>query len=89
MVAARRATARIVDTLTDADRFAVLCFDNSVERVADASPGWPGQWICNRFRAIEQLALVNGPGWHRIASAARGRPPPSPTRPSRGSPRAS
>ena len=39
MVAARRAAARIVDTLTDADRFAVLCFDDSVERVPDASAG--------------------------------------------------
>src|SRR5262249_30600783 len=32
MVAARRAAARIVDTLTAADRFAVLLFDHVVER---------------------------------------------------------
>src|SRR5262249_13339174 len=31
MVAARRATARIVDTLTSADRFAVIAFDDRVE----------------------------------------------------------
>src|SRR5262249_11706148 len=31
MVAARRAAARIVDTLTDADRFAVLTFDTVVK----------------------------------------------------------
>src|SRR3984885_8609126 len=33
MVAARRAAARIVDTLTAADRFSALCFDNVVERM--------------------------------------------------------
>src|SRR2546430_6155720 len=32
MVAARRAAARIVDTLTDADRFTVLAFDTVIER---------------------------------------------------------
>ena len=31
MVAARRAAARMVDTLTERDRFAVLAFDNVVE----------------------------------------------------------
>jgi Ca-activated chloride channel homolog len=62
MVAARRAAARIVDTLTDADRFAVLCFDNSVERVPDASPGLPWATDRNRFRAIEQLARTEARG---------------------------
>ena len=62
MVAARRATARIVDTLTDADRFAVLCFDNSVERVPDASPGLAWATDRNRFRAIEQLARTEARG---------------------------
>src|SRR6266511_1390901 len=32
MVAARRAAARIVDTLTDADRFAVIAFDDRISR---------------------------------------------------------
>ena len=31
IVAARRALARMIDTLTDADRFCVLAFDNAVE----------------------------------------------------------
>jgi Ca-activated chloride channel family protein len=62
MVAARRATARIVDTLTDADRFAVLCFANSVERVPDASPGLAWATDRNRFRAIEQLARTEARG---------------------------
>lgn len=39
MVAARRAAARIVDTLTEADRFAVLTFDSVVEHPADLPPG--------------------------------------------------
>ena len=62
IVAARRAAARIVDTLTDADRFAVLCFDNSVERVPDASPGLAWATDRNRFRAIEQLARTEAQG---------------------------
>jgi Ca-activated chloride channel homolog len=62
MVAARRAAARIVDTLTDADRFAVLCFDNCVERVPDASPGLVWATDRNRFRAIEQLARTEARG---------------------------
>ena len=39
MVAARRAAARIVDTLTSVDRFAVLCFDNTIEQ----PPGLPSE----------------------------------------------
>ncbi|MFD0851738.1 VWA domain-containing protein, partial [Actinomadura adrarensis] len=39
MIAARRAAARIVDTFTDADRFAVLSFDNVVERPRDLGIG--------------------------------------------------
>ena len=62
MVAARRAAARIVDTLTDADRFAVLCFDNSVERAPDASPGLAWATDRNRFRAVEQLARTEARG---------------------------
>ena len=62
MVAARRAAARIVDTLTDADRFAVLCFDNAVERVPDLSSGLAVASDRNRFRAIEQLARTDARG---------------------------
>jgi Ca-activated chloride channel homolog len=62
MVAARRAAARIVDTLTDADRFAVLCFDHGIERVPDASPGLAWATDRNRFRAIEHLARTEARG---------------------------
>jgi Ca-activated chloride channel homolog len=61
MVAARRAAARIVDTLTDADRFTVLCFDNTVERVPHR-PGLAQATDRNRFRAIEQLARTDARG---------------------------
>jgi Ca-activated chloride channel family protein len=62
MVAARRAAARIVDTLTGADRFAVLCFDNVVERPPDLPDGLAEATDRNRFRAIEGLARTDARG---------------------------
>jgi Ca-activated chloride channel family protein len=59
MVAARRAAARIVDTLTGADRFAVLCFDHVVEQVPD---GLAEATDRNRFRAVEGLARTDARG---------------------------
>ena len=59
MVAARRAAARIVDTLTGTDRFAVLCFDNVVEGAED---GLTWATDRNRFRAIEWLARTHARG---------------------------
>ncbi|MBV9445995.1 MAG: VWA domain-containing protein [Streptosporangiaceae bacterium] len=63
MVAARRAAARIVDTLTGTDRFAVLCFDYSIEQ----PPTLPRDGLAeatdrNRFRAIEHLARTDARG---------------------------
>ncbi|MEO3889100.1 VIT domain-containing protein [Nonomuraea sp. B5E05] len=59
MVCARRAAARIVDTLTPQDRFAVLTFDSVVEQafegLAEASDR-------NRYRAVEHLARVDARG---------------------------
>ncbi|GAT64923.1 trypsin [Planomonospora sphaerica] len=65
MVAARRAAARIVDTLTGDDRFAVLAFDTVVEH-----PGRPGEGggelvratDRNRYRAVEYLARLEARG---------------------------
>ena len=62
MVAARRAAARIVDTLTSVDRFAVLCFDDLVERPPDLPDGLAEATDRNRFRAIEQLARTDARG---------------------------
>ncbi len=59
MVAARRAAARIVDTLTSVDRFVVLCFDNMIEQPPD---GLAEATNRNRFRAIEQLARTDARG---------------------------
>ncbi|MET8046970.1 VIT domain-containing protein [Streptosporangium sp. NPDC005286] len=62
MVAARRAAARIVDTLTSRDRFAVLSFDTVVEQ-----PDGLGEGLCtasdrNRYRAVEHLARLEARG---------------------------
>ncbi len=59
--AARRAAARIIDTLTPADQFTVLAFADRV-----SGPDWAGAGLVqaterNRFRAIEHLfATVAG-----------------------------
>jgi Ca-activated chloride channel family protein len=67
MVAARRALARMVDTLTERDRFAVLAFDNAIE-----SPPELGQHVMpatnrHRFRAVEFLAKIEARGGTEMA----------------------
>jgi Ca-activated chloride channel homolog len=62
MVAARRATARIVDTLTSADRFAVLTFDNHIETPPDLPDGLVEATDRHRFRAVEHLAALQARG---------------------------
>jgi len=62
IVAARRAAARIVDTLTDADRFAVLAFDNVVERPAWLPSGLVDATDRHRYRAVEHLARTEARG---------------------------
>ncbi|MFI0352321.1 VIT domain-containing protein [Actinomadura sp. 9N407] len=62
MIAARRAAGRIVDTLTTADRFAVLSFDNVVERPRGLGPGLADGTDRNRFRAVEHLAGLDARG---------------------------
>src|SRR6204780_4104485 len=62
MAAARRAAARIVDTLTAADRFSVLCFDNVVERMPGAAERLAEATDRNRFRTIEWLARTPARG---------------------------
>ncbi|TDE26988.1 VWA domain-containing protein [Nonomuraea mesophila] len=59
MVCARRAAARIVDTLTSQDRFAVLTFDSVVEQ---AFEGLVEADDRNRYRAVEHLARVDARG---------------------------
>lgn len=62
MVAARRAAARIVDTFRGEDRFAVLSFDNVIERPRDLGAGLVGGTDRNRFRAVEHLAALDARG---------------------------
>lgn len=67
MVAARRAAARIVDTLGERDRFAVLAFDDRVE----FPTGLGGQLVAggdrHRFRAVEFLTGVDARGGTELA----------------------
>ncbi|WP_433293238.1 VIT domain-containing protein [Actinoplanes sp. CA-030573] len=62
MVAARRAAARVVDTLTSADRFAVLTFDHQIDRPADLGEGLSEASDRNRFRAVEHLSRADARG---------------------------
>ncbi|RKS70731.1 Ca-activated chloride channel family protein [Actinomadura pelletieri DSM 43383] len=68
MVAARRAAARIVDTLHTDDRFAVLSFDTVIERPRDLSPGLVNATDRNRFRAVEHLATLEARGGTEMLS---------------------
>ncbi|MET9068630.1 VIT domain-containing protein [Streptosporangium sandarakinum] len=89
MVAARRAAARIVDTLTDGDRFAVLSFDHVVERPAGLGEGLVEATDRNRYRAVEHLARLEARGGTEMlapleeaVALLNGRPGPmSPGRP--------
>ncbi len=67
MVAARRAVARMIDTLGDADRFCVVAFDSSVETPASLPSGLSAAADRNRFRAVEYLATVNARGGTEMA----------------------
>ncbi|GAA0578245.1 hypothetical protein GCM10010172_73850 [Paractinoplanes ferrugineus] len=62
MVAARRAAARVIDTLTSADRFAVLTFDHQIDRPEDLGAGLAEASDRNRFRAVEHLARAGARG---------------------------
>ena len=67
MVAARRAAARLLDSLTPRDRFALLAFDDRIE-----SP-FAGQGLVEasdrqRFRAVEFLAKLDARGGTEMAA---------------------
>ncbi|GHH27484.1 VIT domain-containing protein [Lentzea cavernae] len=62
MVAARRAAARIVDTLTADDTFSVISFDDRVERPDTLGSGLVTGTDRHRFRAVEHLAAVQARG---------------------------
>jgi Ca-activated chloride channel homolog len=75
MVAARRAAARIVDTLTAGDRFAVLTFDDRIDRPDGLPDGLIEASDRNRFRAVEHLARVDARGGTELLAPLRLAPP--------------
>jgi Ca-activated chloride channel family protein len=66
MVAARRAVARMIDTLTSRDRFQVVAFDNAVEVLPEA--GLAPATDRNRFTAVEALARIDARGGTELAA---------------------
>ena len=67
MVAARRAAARIVDTLGERDRFAAIAFDTTIELPPDLGTALVPATDRNRFRAVEFLAGVEARGGTELA----------------------
>jgi Ca-activated chloride channel family protein len=62
MTAARRAVARMIDTLGAADRFAVIAFDSRVETPSTLDSGLVTATDRHRFRAVEYLATLTARG---------------------------
>jgi Ca-activated chloride channel family protein len=71
MVAARRAAARIVDTLAPGDRFAVVTFDDRVEYPQSLGAGLVAASDRNRYRAVEHLARVEARGGTELLAPLR------------------
>jgi len=71
LVAARRAAARIVDTLNGADRFAVLTFDHAVERPERLPAGLVAATDRHRYRAVEHLARAQARGGTELLAPLR------------------
>ncbi|OJF11262.1 VIT domain-containing protein [Couchioplanes caeruleus] len=71
MVAARRAAARVVDTLTAADRFAVLTFDHQIDHPQDLGDGLAEATDRHRFRAVEHLARADARGGTELLAPLR------------------
>ena len=71
MVTARRAAARIIDTLTDGDRFAVLTFDDGIDRPAGLPDGLAEASDRNRYRAVEYLVRVDAGGGTELLAPLR------------------
>ena len=65
MVAARRALARMIDTLTSRDRFHVIAFDNQVEVLPDVRP--VAATDRNRYQALECLGKIEARGGTELA----------------------
>jgi len=64
MVAARRALARMIDTLTSRDRFSVIAFDDRIENIPGSLAPASDR---TRFRAVEQIAKIDARGGTELA----------------------
>jgi len=69
IAAARRAAARLIDTLTERDRFGLILFDNELEEPAPSAGQLVPATDRVRFRAVEFLARVEARGGTEIAPA--------------------
>lgn len=69
MVAARRALGRMIDTLTDRDRFTVLAFDNTLESPPDAAGRMLAGTDRDRWRTLEWLGTVDSRGGTEMGPA--------------------
>jgi Ca-activated chloride channel family protein len=65
MLAARRATARMIDTLTSRDRFQVIAFDTNVEELPEPQAVYATDR--NRYLAVEMLSRVDARGGTEMA----------------------
>jgi Ca-activated chloride channel homolog len=68
MVAARRAVARMVDSLSGRDRFAVLAFDNRIESPPELGAGLRPASDGDRFQAVEFLSRLDARGGTEMAA---------------------
>ncbi|HET9557256.1 MAG TPA: VWA domain-containing protein, partial [Actinomycetota bacterium] len=68
MVAARRAVARMVDSLTERDRFGLLAFDNVVETPPAVPAGLTVAGDHARFQAVEFLSRLGARGGTEMAA---------------------
>ncbi|MBL8622621.1 MAG: VWA domain-containing protein [Myxococcales bacterium] len=71
MVAARRAAARIVDSLTERDRLAVIAFDNQCELPRPHGGALVPATDRHRFEAVQFLAGVDARGGTELAEPLR------------------
>jgi Ca-activated chloride channel family protein len=67
MVAARRALARMVETLTDRDRFTVYAFDDRIETLASGNASLLPATDRQRYRAVEFLGGIEARGGTEMA----------------------
>jgi Ca-activated chloride channel family protein len=68
MVAARRAVARMVDSLTGRDRFGLLAFDNLIETPPEFGTGLRVAGDHDRFQAVEFLSRLEARGGTEMAA---------------------